>query len=222
MFFLLFAVLLIPPFFENTVWIAKIWRALFTLVLMWALYAASNNRRLLLFAVLLLIPTLATTWMADTAELRVVAYIDNFTNIAYFGLVSALLGKHVLRSRRITVEVIFAAMCLYMILAILWAAIFSNIELFYANAFLFQGDFAEQANISPEDLLMHLTYYSFVTLSTLGYGDIIPANLVARNWAAMEAMAGQFFIAIVIARLVSIYTQQSESERADQAANTSR
>ncbi|MEM8659936.1 MAG: potassium channel family protein [Pseudomonadota bacterium] len=222
LFFLLFAVLLIPPFFENTVWIAKIWRSLFTLVLLWALYAASNNRRLLLFAVLLLIPTLATTWMADTGELRVVAYIDNFTNIAYFGLVSVLLGRYLLHSRRVTVEVIFAAMCLYMILAILWAAVFSNIELFYSNAFLFRGEFAEQANVGPEDLLMHLTYYSFVTLSTLGYGDILPANLVARNWAAMEAMIGQFFIAIVIARLVSIYSQQSEFERADQAANTAR
>lgn len=51
-----------------------------------------------------------------------------------------------------------------------------------------------------------MVYYSFVTLSTLGYGDIIPIHKVAQNWAAMEAMIGQFFIAIVMARLVSMYT----------------
>ncbi|MEM1155482.1 MAG: potassium channel family protein, partial [Pseudomonadota bacterium] len=108
---------------------------------------------------------------------------------------------------------------LYMILAILWAAIFSSIELFYAKAFLFRGDFAGQANVGPEDLLIEMTYFSFVTLSTLGYGDITPANLVARNWAAMEAMVGQFFIAIVIARLVSIYTQQADAEQRGSRVN---
>jgi hypothetical protein len=46
--------------------------------------------------------------------------------------------------------------------------------------------------------------FSFVTLSTLGYGDVLPTNLVGQNRAAMEAMAGQFFIAVVIARLVSV------------------
>ncbi|MEM6583558.1 MAG: potassium channel family protein [Pseudomonadota bacterium] len=215
LFVLLFCVLLIPPYFEDTDWIAQFWRGLFTLVLLWALYSAVGSRRALALAVLLLLPTLVSTWLADPAQTRVVAYIDNITNIAYFGLICAFLGQYVLRSQQVTVEVIFAAMCLYMILAILWAAIFTNIELFYREAFLFQGAFAHEANIGPEDLFRHMTYYSFVTLSTLGYGDIIPANLVARNWAAMEAMIGQFFIAIVIARLVSIYTLQASAEQAE-------
>lgn len=216
LFVLLFCVLLIPPYFEDTDWIAQFWRGLFTLVLLWALYSAVGSRRALMLAVLLLLPTVASTWLADPAQTRVVAYIDNITNIAYFGLICAFLGQYVLRSYQVTVEVIFAAMCLYMILAILWAAIFTNIELFYGEAFLFQGVSAGEASLGAEDLFRHLTYYSFVTLSTLGYGDIIPANQVARNWAAMEAMIGQFFIAIVIARLVSIYTLQASAEHADQ------
>jgi hypothetical protein len=108
----------------------------------------------------------------------------------------------------VTLEVIFAAMCLYMILAVLWAAIYTNLQLYYGDAFIFQGQMAADAGINTENLYRHMIYYSFVTLSTLGYGDIIPGHIVAQNWAAMEAMIGQFFIAIIIARLVSSYTIQ--------------
>ena len=57
-----------------------------------------------------------------------------------------------------------------------------------------------------------MIYFSFVTLSTLGYGDVLPIHQVAQNWAAMEAMIGQFFLATIIARLVSVYTVEEEEE----------
>ena len=62
--------------------------------------------------------------------------------------------------------------------------------------------------MEKDELFQELIYFSFVTLSTLGYGDVLPRNLIGQNWAAMEAMVGQFFIAVVIARLVSVYTVQ--------------
>jgi voltage-gated potassium channel len=143
---------------------------------------------------------------------RYLAYIDNGTNIVYFGLICAFLARYIFTTRRVTLEVICAAMCFYMLLAVLWAAIYTNLELFYGNAFTFQGQLGATAGLDPEKLFQYMIYYSFVTLSTLGYGDITPAHLVSRNWAAMEAMIGQFFIAIVMARLVSIYTVEKEKE----------
>lgn len=108
-------------------------------------------------------------------------------------------------------------MCLYMLIAVLWAAIYTNLQLYYGDAFLFQGSLAVEAGIDAENLYRHMIYYSFVTLSTLGYGDIIPDHIVAQNWAAVEAMIGQFFIAIVIARLVSLYTVQHEADSSSEA-----
>ena len=67
--------------------------------------------------------------------------------------------------------------------------------------------------IDKSNLYQYMVYYSIVTLSTLGYGEIVPVNQVARNWAAMEAMIGQFYIAIVIARLVSMYTVEETKEQ---------
>ena len=208
LFVLLFCVLLIPPYFEDAAWIGEFWRGLFTLVLLWALYTVSGSRRVLILAALVLIPTLSSTWLAEPGQERYLAYLDNITNIVYFGLICAFMGQYILTTRRVTLEVIFAAMCLYMILAVLWAAIYTNLQLYYGDAFIFQGQMAVDAGIDTENLYRHMIYYSFVTLSTLGYGDIIPGHIAAQNWAAMEAMIGQFFIAIIIARLVSVYTMQ--------------
>lgn len=130
-------------------------------------------------------------------------------------MICAFLGQYILANRRVTLEVIFAAMCLYMILAILWAAIYTNLELYYGNAFTFNGQFASEAGIAQDGIFLEMLYYSFVTLSTLGYGDILPIHRVAQSWAAVEAMLGQFFIAIVIARLVSVYTVEEETANED-------
>jgi len=210
LFVLLLCVLLIPPYFEDTPWIGDFWRWLFTLVLLWALYTVAGSRRVLILAALVLIPTMASTWGAAPGRETYTAYIDNITNIIYFALICAFLGQYILTNRRVTLEVIFAAMCLYMILAILWAAIYTNLELYYSNSFTFNGLFAAEAGFEQDGIFREMIYYSFVTLSTLGYGDILPVHKVAQSWAAVEAMIGQFFIAIVIARLVSVYTVEEE------------
>jgi hypothetical protein len=214
LFLLLFCVLLIPPYFEQTHWIGTFWRGIFTLVLLWALYTVTSGRGVLLLVILVLIPTLLSTWLADPSENNLLLYVDNLTNILYFGLICVFLGKYILTTRRVTLEVIFAAMCLYMILAVLWAAIYTNIELYYSGAFTFGGLTAAEAGIERANIYREFIYYSFVTLSTLGYGDVLPTNLVGQSWASMEAMVGQFYIAVVIARLVSIYTVQEEKGEA--------
>jgi voltage-gated potassium channel len=206
LFVLLFCVILIPPYFENMPWVGSLWRAIFTCVMLWALYTVAGSRRVMMLAVLVLIPTLSSTWLSVSDSELNVAYVDNLTNILYFGLICTFLARYIFGAPRVTLEVIYAAMCLYMVMAVLWAAIYTNLQLFYVDAFTFYGQTAAEAGIHKEDLFQSMLYYSFVTLSTLGYGDIIPVHRVAQNWAAMEAMIGQFFIAIVIARLVSMYT----------------
>jgi hypothetical protein len=220
LFALLLCVILIPPYFENALWIGDFWRWLFTLVLLWALYTVAGSRRVLILAALMLVPTMASTWLADPGQEIYLAYVDNITNIIYFTLICAFLGQYILTTRRVTLEVIFAAMCLYMILAILWAAIYTNLELYYTNAFTFNGQLAVDAGVVQESVFRQMIYFSFVTLSTLGYGDILPVHKVSQSWAGVEAMIGQFFIAIVIARLVSVYTVEEEESAGDNTSNS--
>jgi voltage-gated potassium channel len=212
LFMLLLCVMLIPPYFEEAVWIGKFWRGLFTCVLLWALYTVAGSRKVLILALLILVPTISSTWLADAEHETNLAYLDNITNIVYFALICAFMGQYVLTTRKVTLEVIFAAMCLYMMVAVLWAAIYTNLELYYDQAFTFRGQFAEEAGITKDAIYGHMIYYSFVTISTLGYGDTLPIHRVAQNWSGVEAMLGQFYIAIIIARLVSVYTVEQEEE----------
>ena len=212
-FLLLLSLIVVPPYFENLEWMVFVWQGMLTAVLVWALCAVTSNRRAMLLAVFLLVPTVVSTWLGSAENKHLeFAYIDNFTTIIYFGLICTYLAIFIARSRRVNSEVLFASMCLYISLAMLWAAIFTNLELFYNPAFSFYGVTAAEAGIDQDQMLNYFVYYSFVTLSTLGYGEIIPIHQVAQNWAAVEAMVGQFFIAIVIARLVSLYTLERGSE----------
>ncbi len=206
LFVLLLCVILIPSYFEDSVWIGKFWRGLFTLVLFWALYSVAGSQRILILAVIVLIPTAASTWLAEPGQQKYLAYVDNATNIVYFTLICYYLGRYIIATPRVTAEVIYAAMCLYIMIAVLWAAIYTNIELYYGGAFTFNGLQMAEAGITQGNLFIQMIYYSFVTLSTLGYGDVLPQHDVAQNWAGVEAMIGQFYIAIIMARLVSAYT----------------
>jgi len=201
----LFATVLIPPYFEGGVWFGLIWKVVFTGSLLAAMYAIAGRKKVLFPAALLFFPTVATLWGGQLNEDNLlIFYLDNLTTIAFLGFASFHLGRHVLASRQVTVNVIYGSLCLYLLIGFIWAAIYSNIHLYYGEAFRFSN----AADLGIESGGRHMgyfTYYSFVTLSTLGYGDITPINKVAQAWSTVEAMVGQFYIAIVLARLVSLH-----------------
>jgi hypothetical protein len=213
LFFLLLGLVLIPPYFRDQAGLSEVNRGLLTVATIWALSAVATSRAAFFLALALLLPTVLSTWLGYVLEASEnLALFDNFTNLFYFGVICFYLSVYVYRSQRISAQVLFAAMSLYMMLAVLWASIYTNLELYYDTAFHFYGATQAEAGIEGEDLKSYMMYYSFVTLSTLGYGDITPQHIVARNWAAVEAMMGQFFIAIVIARLVSLYTIERQHQ----------
>jgi hypothetical protein len=82
-----------------------------------------------------------------------------------------------------------------------WAFVFYFLELAHPGSFSF-------AEASDQDV-GSLLYYSFITLATVGYGDIVPLTSPARSLAALEAIMGQLYLAVTIARLVGVHASQS-------------
>lgn len=206
----LFGAILIPPYFQGMEIISHVWRVLFSAVLVVALMSVAGNRRNMWFVGILLIPTMATTWLSDYTEQEALIYLDNLTTIVYLAVVSWFFVRFIFSARLVTLNVIYAAMCLYLILALVFAAIYANLHIFYDDAFQFAQPAMEAMANEADSHMSVFVYYSFVTLSTLGYGDISPINRVAQAWVSVEAMVGQFYIAIVMARLVSMYTVSEE------------
>ena len=104
---------------------------------------------------------------------------------------------YVLRARVITRDQIYAGICMYLMFGYAFGAIFYLINILDPGSFI-SNQPAGSAN-TPD-----LMYFSFVTLATLGYGDITPGTNIARSLAVLEALAGMIYIAVFMARLVSM------------------
>lgn len=150
-----------------------------------------------------------------TALLRVIAEVDGgdaaagafyVAALAVLGVVSAKSIRFLLTSAEVDNDTLAAALCAYGFLVATWAALFSLLELVQPGAFAYpavQG-LSRGMQFGLGDSALAL-YFSFVTMTTLGYGDIVPATDAARLLAAMEAFTGQAYIAVLVAKLVGQY-----------------
>lgn len=95
------------------------------------------------------------------------------------------------------------SICAYLLLGLIWAEIYFFINVLSPNSFHGLSDAKVQGFL----------YYSFVTLTTLGYGDILPLKPVARNFSVLEAVSGVLYLAILVARLVAAHLSQVEKPK---------
>jgi hypothetical protein len=132
-------------------------------------------------------------------------------SIMFIGFVVLVGFRHVLRARRVTVDTIASSLCIYLLLAVAWSILYSLLELMQPDSFA--ASFSDEVEAETMAFggvdTVHALYYSFVTMSTLGYGDITPVSPVAQMMAAIQAVVGQFYIAVLVALLVGIYVSQS-------------
>lgn len=131
-----------------------------------------------------------------------------------FGLCLAATLHHVLRERRVTLDLIYAAMAGYFFIVATFAGIYKIAFVVDPAAFQFQPWITDVAKI---DAWSQLSYFSFVTAASLGYGDILPKNPYVQMFAVIEVVIGQFYLATVIARLVSLYGNEPDPGSSDEA-----
>jgi hypothetical protein len=115
------------------------------------------------------------------------------------------------RQQRITFNMICASLCVYLLLGVLWAMGYSVLEVLEPGSFLFTLAGEDQhyhMRFGGEESIYPL-YYSLVTMTTLGYGDIVPTSPSARMFAAVEALTGQLYLAVLVARLVGLHISQA-------------
>ncbi len=144
----------------------------------------------LVLAVLSVLTRFASKIFPGTGTLIVEALIE----VTAIGLFAALVMKQFLVKGRTASHRIGAAIVVYLLLGIIWSRFYQFAGLMIPGAFHLPD--------GPATLTSYV-YFSFVTLATIGYGDIYPVHPIARNLAIIEAITGQMYIAVLIARLVS-------------------
>ena len=114
------------------------------------------------------------------------------------------------------------AVCIYLLIGLFFSQIFQIlIAINPAHFVTSSGATLTSASHNRLELGVNLVYFSFVTLTTMGYGDILPATLASRMLSALEAVVGQIYLAVLVARLVSLYTMRAfEKEQKEKAMDS--
>ncbi len=134
--------------------------------------------------------------------------------LIFLGSITVLTIQHLMRSRRPDYDTLAAALCAYAVLVLFWATAYSLVESVASGSFNYAGETADVPQVMHfgfGDSMMSI-YYSFVTITTLGYGDVTPVTALARVLAALQAFFGQAFVAILVARLVGLQIAASLTE----------
>jgi len=174
-----------------------------TLVLISAVQAVGNRRRDLILAVALMSPALVGKWLNHLWPDSVPPQLFLVSILIFILFIIVQLLRFILLAPRVTTEVLCAGISTYLMLGLLWSFGYELVARSVPGAFVFNGPDSTHVMAGFTSL-----YFSFVTLSTVGYGDITPVNNVARMLAALEAVTGSLFIGVLIARLVSLYSSQ--------------
>ena len=128
--------------------------------------------------------------------------------VVYFGLLMYSYAMELVHVKKITIKVLYGALCLYLIIGLFWGTLYTL--LYELSPGSYSGVLLDNVQNNP---LHVFHYFSMVTLTTLGYGDITPQTLGAGALCQMEAIVGQFFTAVIVGWLVGniITERQSES-----------
>jgi voltage-gated potassium channel len=209
------------PIFSGHTFAQTLVTVSISLVLLSALYVFRSTRTFFVIALILIVPSIGSRWALQfTANptLEIIGAISSclFLTVTVFALVSRLFSV-----RSVTLDTISAAICAYLLMGVAWAYAFAALELQHPGSFsalLFQRP---AGSVAPLLASLHsFIYYSLVCLTTTCFGDIAPVSEGARSLSVMESVFGQLYMAILIARVVSLEVAQSMTKEREEDVRT--
>lgn len=201
--------LLIAPAYALEGERAILWSGLYSCILLSSLYLVVKQKKEFVIGVCLIVPAMASAWLENITNTYDYLNLNSVLSTVFLMYICYNIGRFLFETEKVTLEMIYASMCLYLMIGLIWTYIYLSIEVNNPGSFsnLMENQSAET---SSQFLRSQLSYYSYVTLSTLGYGDISPLTRIARAWATFETIIGQFYLAIVVARLVALHITSSK------------
>ena len=200
----LVAILLAQPLSELLGYHGVVIQILYIGLIAITLYGVSSSKQHLVPGIILGVPCLTLNiiglvWpsaLVDTWDIGLLILFNLY-------VISQLFRQVLLQTRAINMDVLNGVASIYLLMGITWALLYMFIEVLQPGSICFSKG---QKTIESWSTMI---YYSFTTLTTLGYGDIIPQNALTRILAIIEASVGVLYLAITIARLDKLYDRRS-------------
>jgi len=195
------AELIVNPFIVMETGSLLLARALWATVLL-AAFAVAGSRRTAVVLFGAAIASVLVATVTGMSSLRTAAQLFRLVFLCY---VLMLVIRRVLSDRTVTLDTVAGAACAYVLMGIVWGDLFNMVEGWRPGSFHVPASWTTGAG---RDMRSALMYFSFATLTTLGYGEIHPTDAAAGSLCAAEAVVGQLYLAIMIARMVGLHTSQ--------------
>ena len=180
---------------------------LVTLLLLSGLRAIALHPWLFRPLLALVLPVVALIWISDRSDSALLTWASSAVTQLLLTVVMIQVFIDVLRSRRVTVDVIFGSVAVYLLFGVVMAMAYQ-----FGNSIspgsIIESVPAESTLAGPQ--FKQFLYFSFVTLTSVGYGDLTPISQYARSIAMFEGVVGQLYLAILVARLVGIHIAQAD------------
>jgi hypothetical protein len=188
---------------------------LFTAVLLMAAYSASQRKAFLFIALAIVVPAVTLIWLDHFRETPAYALARHVLVILFFTFVAGTILQGVLKHERVDFDKICAALCSYLLLGLVFATLYSLLEFLEPGSFLVGGEVVPQGDAGAfyGAGLEQPIYFSFTTLTTLGYGDVTGGTPAAKNLSVLEAIVGQIYLVVLVARLVGLEISHANKER---------
>jgi hypothetical protein len=204
----LFLYLVVSPFIEGIPFIRVIIDILFGAVLLFAVTAMNRESRMLTPAIILLALTFTLYFLEIFGVINFSLQGLLVTKTLYYFILVCSFTRYIFSRKSVDSHLICAALCLYLIVGLMWGGMYHLLESVVSNSF--SGVLIDNAD-SFLTHAQHFNYFSFITMTTLGYGDITPQTNAAASLCQAQAILGQFFSVVLIARLVGIQVAQEFS-----------
>lgn len=205
----LVALLILYPYLGGDAEVAsRLMIMLTSLVMIGGVYAVSSRRRDFIIAIIMFVPAMSGNWTQGYLNYPTLNIIAPAMSALFFLFMSILVITYVLHSRSVSIDRLAGAMCGYLLIGVAFSSLYSFLYKLQPNAFSFSNQQNAHETIVQSDLI----FYSYVTLTTLGYGDILPVTSQAQSLAMLESITGVLYVAAFVAWIVSTVRTDSASK----------
>lgn len=178
----------------------------FTLIILLSALALSKyHSRIFNIALIVII----IEWLSEVLNMIILNNVSFLSIILFFDLIVVLFILQIVQSKTVTPRVLMKSVTAYLLLGLSFAIMIGLITVADPNSYTFPH--LKQPIVEGISYTSNYIYYGFVTLTTLGYGDVAPLTPAAKSFSIFTAITGQLYVAIIIATLVSKYLGQKKS-----------
>jgi len=178
---------------------------LLTLVMISAIVVNSHQRWAFVVSILIGVGSAAGLGYAEYFDSRLVRIVGEFLALGLLGFTTLVMFNSLIRSESVAQDTVVGGICVFLLVGLCFAIMFILMTDLNPGAFLEGSRSIARSNSDSSAHATMLLYFSFVTLTTLGYGDVFPVSDMARMFTVAEALTGQLYLVIFMARLVALY-----------------